>query len=57
MEFAFLQPGQVRKVGRELEIMVNGDSPQVLERIKSLGPEAVSMEALSLEEIFVTTMN
>jgi len=53
----FLQPGKVKRVGRELEFMVNGDSPKVLERIKSLGPEAVSTEALSLEEIFITTLN
>ena len=48
---------RVKRVGRELEFTVNGDSPKVLERIKSLGPEAVSMESLSLEEIFVTTLN
>jgi ABC-2 type transport system ATP-binding protein len=53
----FLPPGKVKRVGRELEIMVNGDSPQVLEQLKSLGPEAISQEALSLEEIFVTALN
>jgi hypothetical protein len=29
----------------------------VLERIKALGPESVSTEALSLEEIFVSALN
>src|SRR3984957_15061237 len=53
----FVQPGKVKRTGRELEIMVNGDSPQVLERIKALGPESVSTEALSLEEIFVSALN
>ncbi len=52
----FVEPRNMRREGRELDITVNGNSASVLERIKSLGPEAVSMEALTLEEIFVATL-
>jgi ABC-2 type transport system ATP-binding protein len=54
MEF----PGakQVRRAGRELELTVNGRSEETLERVKSLNPEAVSTEALTLEEVFVATL-
>ena len=52
----FVQPRNVRREGRELEVTVNGDSELVLARIKSLSPENVSMEALTLEEIFVATL-
>ena len=52
----FLPANRIRKDGRELEIAVNGDADIVLDRIKSLGPESVAMEGLTLEEIFVTTL-
>jgi hypothetical protein len=51
-----VQPRNVRREGRELEVTVNGNSESVLARIKSLAPENVSMEALTLEEIFVATL-
>jgi ABC-2 type transport system ATP-binding protein len=52
----FVEPRNVQREGRELDITLNGNSASVLERIKLLGPEAVTMEALTLEEIFVATL-
>jgi ABC-2 type transport system ATP-binding protein len=52
----FVSPRNLRRYGRELEIVVNGDAEKVLSRIKSLGPESVSMEGLTLEEIFIATL-
>jgi ABC-2 type transport system ATP-binding protein len=52
----FVEPGSVRREGRELEITVNGNSAAVLERLKALAPEALSQEALTLEEIFVAAL-
>ncbi len=45
-----------RRNGRELELIVNGDGPQILERLKSLSPESLTTEALTLEEVFVATL-
>ena len=42
--------------GRELELIVNGDGPQILEQLKSLSPESVTSESLTLEEVFVATL-
>ena len=52
----FVPARNVKREGRELEITVNGDAELVLDRIKSMGPESVSMEGLTLEEIFVATL-
>jgi ABC-2 type transport system ATP-binding protein len=52
----FVPPANVRRAGRELELTVNGDAPAVLERIKAMSPEEVSLEALTLEEIFMATL-
>jgi ABC-2 type transport system ATP-binding protein len=52
----FVEERCVRRDGRQMEILVNGNSSMVLERIKSLGPEDVTMEGLTLEEIFVATL-
>jgi hypothetical protein len=45
-----------RRNGRELELIVNGDGPQALEQLKSLSPESLTTEALTLEEVFVATL-
>jgi ABC-2 type transport system ATP-binding protein len=47
---------QVRREGRELELLVNGSGPEFLERLRALNPEALSTEALTLEEIFVAAL-
>jgi ABC-2 type transport system ATP-binding protein len=45
-----------RRNGRELELIVNGEGPQILERLKSLSPESLTSESLTLEEVFVATL-
>lgn len=47
---------RVRREGRELELLVNGSGPEILERLRALNPEALSAEALTLEEIFVAAL-
>ena len=46
----------VRRNGRELELIVNGAGPGLMERLRQHNPEALSAEALTLEEIFVATL-
>ncbi len=52
----FVQPGKIRGDGREVDITVNGNSAEVLERLKALGPESVNVESLTLEEVFVEAL-
>lgn len=46
----------LRWEGRELEVIVNGNSAELLAQLKALAPEALSTEALTLEEIFVAAL-
>ncbi len=46
----------MRQRGREVEILVNGNTPDIMARVAALSPETVETEALSLEDIFVTTL-
>lgn len=46
----------LRREGRELEVGVNGDAAQVIERLRSLSPEAIEAEPLSLEEVFIASL-
>jgi ABC-2 type transport system ATP-binding protein len=46
----------VRQRGREVEVVANGDSADVLARLKSRSPEVLTTESLTLEEIFVSTL-
>jgi ABC-type multidrug transport system ATPase subunit len=46
----------LRQRGREYEVMVNGNAADVLARLQARSPEALTTEALSLEEIFVATL-
>ena len=41
---------------REVEIVVNGNAADVVARLTAHSPEVIETEALSLEEIFVTTL-
>jgi ABC-2 type transport system ATP-binding protein len=43
----------VKQSGREVEILANGSSEQLLEQLRVLNAEDVQCESLSLEEIFV----
>jgi ABC-2 type transport system ATP-binding protein len=45
----------VRQSGRELEILADGNSEQLLEKLRALQPEELRCESLSLEEIFVAS--
>ena len=46
----------VRRTGRELDLIVNGQGPVILERLQAQHPETLTTESLSLEEIFVATL-
>jgi ABC-2 type transport system ATP-binding protein len=46
----------LRQHGREVEVVVNGNSADVMARLRARSPETLTTEALSLEEIFVTTL-
>jgi ABC-2 type transport system ATP-binding protein len=45
----------VKQNGREMEILANGNSEQLLATLKQHQPEDLKMESLSLEEIFVAS--
>jgi hypothetical protein len=46
----------LRKHGRDLEVFVNGNAADVMDRLRARSPEALTTESLTLEEIFVTTV-
>jgi ABC-2 type transport system ATP-binding protein len=46
----------LRRQGREIEVVVNGNSSDLLERLRARSPETLTTESLSLEEIFVATL-
>jgi ABC-2 type transport system ATP-binding protein len=46
----------LRRHGREVEVIVNGNAADVTARLQSRSPEALTTESLTLEEIFVTTL-
>lgn len=52
----FKEAIQVRRDGRELELIANGGGPQIVEALRRLGPESLTSEALTLEEVFVATL-
>jgi ABC-type multidrug transport system ATPase subunit len=43
----------VRQSGRELEILANGNSAELLEKLRTRHPETLRCDSLTLEEIFV----
>ena len=46
----------LRQQGREIEVVVNGNAAGVMDRLRARSPETITTEALTLEEIFVTTL-
>ncbi|MCP5523208.1 MAG: ABC transporter ATP-binding protein [Verrucomicrobiales bacterium] len=44
---------QVRQTGREVEVTADGNMDEIERQLRSLAPESVAREALSLEEIFL----
>lgn len=52
-----IAPSRVlRKSRREIEVVANGDADEIIGRLQRYAPEAVSVEALTLEEIFISTV-
>jgi len=47
---------QMSRKGRELELIANGEGPQILEQLRRLAPESLTTEALTLEEVFVAAL-
>jgi ABC-2 type transport system ATP-binding protein len=47
---------RVRREGRELELIVNGGGPELIARLRQHNPETLTTEALTLEEIFLATL-
>lgn len=47
---------QVRRNGRELELVANGDRAQIMEQLRRHAPESLTSEALTLEEVFIATL-
>ncbi|HEY5233170.1 MAG TPA: ABC transporter ATP-binding protein [Verrucomicrobiae bacterium] len=45
----------VKRAGREMEILANGNGEQLLAELKAHQPEELRVESLSLEEIFVAS--
>jgi ABC-2 type transport system ATP-binding protein len=48
---------EIRRSGREIEFVVSDDHERALDKVRSHAPEAVSVEALDLESIFVAVLN
>ena len=46
----------LRRQGRAIEVVVNGTAAEVMTRLRARSPETVTTESLTLEEIFVTTL-
>ena len=46
----------VRQHGRDVEVLANGTADEALHQLRARGVEAVTTEALTLEEIFVSTL-
>ena len=46
----------LRREGREIEVVVDGNSSDFLQRLRARSPETLTTESLSLEEIFVATL-
>jgi ABC-2 type transport system ATP-binding protein len=46
---------EVRRKGRELELLCNGQSEALMATLRAAGPEDLRCESLSLEEIFVAS--
>jgi len=47
---------EVQQNGRELELIANGEAGAIVERLRALSPESLTVESLTLEEVFITTV-
>jgi ABC-2 type transport system ATP-binding protein len=46
----------LRRHGREMEIVAGANTAEIVERLRARSPEAITTHALTLEEIFVSTL-
>jgi ABC-2 type transport system ATP-binding protein len=46
----------IRASGRDIELLANGNSDAIIDALRTRAPEMLTTEALSLEEIFVSTL-
>lgn len=46
----------LRRQGRDVEVLANGDADAVMRRLQARAPGSVTSESLTLEEIFVTAL-
>jgi ABC-2 type transport system ATP-binding protein len=51
-----LAGASVVRNGRQVEVLVAGNAGEVLDRLRARSPETLTSEALTLEEIFVATL-
>jgi ABC-2 type transport system ATP-binding protein len=47
----------LRRQDRELELVANGNATELVARLRAFAPEALTVESLSLEDIFVNTVH
>ena len=52
----FRQARSIRRRGRTLELVVNGEGESVMEHLRTRGPASLEIESLTLEEIFLHTV-
>ena len=55
-ELAFAGARTLRRQGREIELITSGNPGAVIDQLRARAPEDVRSEALTLEEIFVSTL-
>lgn len=55
-EAEFKTAKSVKRQGRTLEMVVNGNGDELLEKIRTTKPAEVTVESLTLEEIFMTSV-
>jgi len=46
----------LRRDGRDIEVLVNGNAAAVMDRLRARSLESMTTEALTLEDIFVSTL-
>jgi hypothetical protein len=46
---------EVQQNGRELELIANGEAGAIMDRLRALAPESLTVESLTLEEVFIAT--
>lgn len=55
-EVEFKGAMHVRRNGRELELIANGEGAVIMDNLRHFEPESLTAEALTLEEVFVATL-